>query len=129
MSLATYFDRFGWNCQGLLAMVNLGFLFFIFLKKNVLLIYLSFKNFQSFCRIYTAFLFSNGFSYFFYCCLALVLMNPNLLKFLKYLYLFKSYAKIMFLYFSKIILNLTKEKIFQVFGTSHFAKCVLFKID
>ena len=34
MSLATFFDRFGWNFQRLLAMVNLEFHIFTFLKKK-----------------------------------------------------------------------------------------------
>ena len=109
ISIAPIFDWFGWNFQRLLAMVNLEFLF-IFLNKILLLSYLSFKIFQCFCRIYlyNFFIFQRIFL-FFYCHLAAVLLKSNSLEFLKYLYPFLSYAKNIFIFFSKIILNLSKN--------------------
>ena len=71
-----------------------------FLKICLLISYLSFKIFQSFWRIkHINFL-------FFYCHLAVVLLNSTV-KMFGILYPFLSYAKINFYYFSKIILNLT----------------------
>ena len=106
ISMANLFGGFGWIWQGLLPMVNLEFHFFYFLRKTFLSSYLS-LTFQGFCRINKKKLFFNGFSYFFYFHFAFVLLNSNLLKFLKYLCPFLSYAKNIFIYFVKIILNLT----------------------
>ena len=82
---------------------HLEFRFFIFLRKKF-----SFKFyiFQGFCRINTTFYFSMDF-HIFLLSFAVVLLNSNLLKFLKYLYPFLSYAKNILFYFLKIILNLT----------------------
>ena len=56
------FDENWWMCHelGVMRKIIKG----IIEKENLLSSYLSFKKFQSFCRMYTTFLFINEFSYF-----------------------------------------------------------------
>ena len=72
ISMAPFFDRFGWNFQGLLAIFQTRIYLFIFWRKQIFLwSYWGFQIFQCFCRMNTTFYFSTDFYYFlllFSCC-------------------------------------------------------------
>ena len=92
-------------------MVNLEFHFFIFLGKHFSFKLFKFYIFSRFLyNKYNFFILQWIFIYNFYFC-AIVLLNSNLLKLLKYLYPFLSYAKnILFLFFqNNFLLNLSKK--------------------
>ena len=104
--LATSFNQFGWNFQGLLAIVNLEFQLFIFLKLN-----LAFKIFQSFCKILVyIFFFLQRIFILFSCCPA----ELESFGFFNIFFRFWVLPEKSFLIFWKFILKF--EKIYWVFG-------------
>ena len=114
MSLATTFDRLGWNSQGLLPEFRF--------KKITL-----FKFCQSFSKlpIYRFFYFWTNF-HDLYCLLAVVLLNLNQLEFLRYIFNchpFLGWTRNKFYSFFRKF-KLKFEKI-RVFGPKHCVKCVL----
>ena len=99
--MAHFFGGFGWNFQGLLAMVNLEFHFFIFGRKKF-----SFQLFMFY--IFSRFLY-NKYNFFLllFCCCPAELESVEIFEIsLSVLQLCQN----IFFHFSKIILNLTLSK-------------------
>ena len=134
MSLATFFDRSGWNFQRLLAMVNLKFYFLIFLKFFLAIMLFKFFNifnvFIEYTSTYTVFIFIFQRIFIIFlslsCCPARICWNfwNIFIRFWATVQYIQ--AKIFFNIFQKFILNLSLKKYLGFLGQKYQIDSICF---